>query len=123
MEKLYSVNCWPIPDEGIADYDGTPHYFIGEWDENTDNPSDYYRLKPLTDEELTMILRLWERRLSEPREQLAKDLEFLDLADKIQKLCVVDESCLRLRAQFQVDGNSHLIYGSDDTEAYVTWLS
>jgi hypothetical protein len=55
FEKVYwTSGSHDGPGDGVADFNGVPHYFAAEWDEGKDNYAEVVRLTPIS----TQILRL-----------------------------------------------------------------
>jgi hypothetical protein len=47
------------PREGVADYQGYPHVFVSEWDEEADSYGDAFLLKPIDDETFRLVMEDW----------------------------------------------------------------
>src|SRR5262249_20606690 len=47
------------PREGVADYQGRPHVFVSEWDEQADDYGDAFLLKPIDDETFRLVMEDW----------------------------------------------------------------
>src|SRR6266446_6248990 len=53
-------NYWDGPREGIANYEGQPHYYRCVFNENKDEWSDSFILKPVDPETLELALEDWQ---------------------------------------------------------------
>lgn len=59
FERVYTVtDYYDGPRRGIADFNGTPHLFVSEF-ENETQEFGMYRLSPVTDEVLELALEDW----------------------------------------------------------------
>lgn len=57
MEKVHSVwDFYDGPRTGIADYNGSPHYFACTWDVVSDDYGESYSLSPIDAETLALAL-------------------------------------------------------------------
>jgi hypothetical protein len=57
FERVYAL--WSFcdgPREGVADYDGRPHVFVSEWDEEFDDYGEGVLLKPITAETFRLVM-------------------------------------------------------------------
>src|SRR2546421_11425063 len=61
--RLYVVlDYFDGPIEGVADFQGKPHYFVAEFDEERDSHTTRYQLSPLSAETIRSVLathRAW----------------------------------------------------------------
>ena len=65
LERVYTVtDFYDCPRGGVADFEGAPHSYALEWDDDADDYADTYRLRPISDATLKLVLEcwvLWER--------------------------------------------------------------
>jgi hypothetical protein len=47
------------PRRGVADFEGHPHFYDSEWDDDTDEFADTFKLTPVTPESMTLALEDW----------------------------------------------------------------
>src|SRR4051812_6402070 len=60
FETVYALWCYDDgPREGVADYQGHPHVFVSEWDEEADGYRDAFLLKPIDDETFRLVMEDW----------------------------------------------------------------
>ena len=60
-ERVYTIIDWyDGPRLGVADYNGIPHVYKSAWDDKEDDWADYYYLKPIDKNSLSLILEEWE---------------------------------------------------------------
>ena len=60
FETVYAL--WSYcdgPREGVADYQGHPHVFVSEWNEQADDYGDAFLLKPISDETFRLVMEDW----------------------------------------------------------------
>ena len=61
FEKIYTITDWyDGAIEGIANFQGEPHYYKCNWDKDLDNYSDTYSLQKIDDETFRFALEDWE---------------------------------------------------------------
>jgi hypothetical protein len=59
------------PREGVADYNGYPHVFVSEWNEEADDYGNAFLLKPIDDDTFQLVMehlgifRRWEAAVSQ----------------------------------------------------------
>jgi hypothetical protein len=59
-ERVYVVwDYYEGARSGIADYRGVPHHFVNEYDEDEDEYTDKFTLRPIEDATLQLILKQW----------------------------------------------------------------
>jgi hypothetical protein len=57
---VYTVTDWyDGPRQGIADYQGRPHYFESQWQDGNDLDCDTYLLMPIDDDTFSLALEDW----------------------------------------------------------------
>ena len=60
MDKLLAVwDFHDCPRTGIAEYDGSPHYFACGWDASADDYSNVFSLTPINETTLALALEQW----------------------------------------------------------------
>lgn len=61
FERVYVEMDWHDgwPREGIADYQGKPHYFVRKFDEERDAFEDVFELRPVDAETLSIAIASW----------------------------------------------------------------
>lgn len=47
------------PREGVADYNGRPHVFVSEWNEEADDYGNAFLLKPIDDDTFQLVMEDW----------------------------------------------------------------
>ena len=116
---------------GVAEYHGVPHVYQCEWDDSEDDWGHVFRLSPINDEQLSVVMEDWSiwRRyeakyvagLLQPDDQypaLAVDWErHKQLCDLIEAILRVDEA-KSIRAVPEFRGSIEPAY-----EIEVRWLS
>src|SRR6266540_4385619 len=72
FETVYALWCYDDgPREGVADYQGHPHVFVSEWNEEADGYGDAFLLKPIDGATFRLVMedwcifRRWEAAVSE----------------------------------------------------------
>ncbi|MBK8171748.1 MAG: hypothetical protein IPK60_15560 [Sandaracinaceae bacterium] len=62
FERVYVEMDWHDghPLEGIADYQGKPHYFVRKFDEASDDYKDHFELQPVDAETLSIAIAKWK---------------------------------------------------------------
>ena len=60
-ERVHAVvDYFDGPRSGVADFDGRPHAFACDFDDELQDWSEFYHLKPLTDEEFRLVMTDWQ---------------------------------------------------------------
>jgi hypothetical protein len=60
-EAVHTVNDnWDGPVAGFADFEGKPHHYEREFDYDVDEYGDIYRLTPIADDVLPLVMEKWE---------------------------------------------------------------
>jgi hypothetical protein len=115
-ERVYVI--WDLYDgvrTGVADLDGTPHYFASQYDEGPDDYSDNFKLYPVGAEFMRRaarnwnIYRAWERKFHNGETDLKThpghggiDAEYDELRSWLDKQVVLLEALPSLyRAKFR----------------------
>jgi hypothetical protein len=70
-ERVHAVfDYFDGPRSGVADFHGRPHAFAGKFDDDLQDWSEFYHLKPLTDEQFRLVMtdwQIWTRSLAATR--------------------------------------------------------
>jgi hypothetical protein len=60
-ERIYAIwDYFEGPRSGIADYLGVPHHFVNDFDEDKEDYTDKFTLRPIDNTTLQMIQRQWD---------------------------------------------------------------
>lgn len=60
-ERVYAVwDYYEGPRSGVADYGGLPHHFVNEFDEDKDDYTDMFTLRPIDNTTMRLILKQWD---------------------------------------------------------------
>jgi hypothetical protein len=60
-EPVFTVNeYFDGPRKGFANYQGSPHAYLSEWDEQTDDWKTVYLLSPISEEQLGLAREDWD---------------------------------------------------------------
>ena len=60
-ERVHAVfDYFDGPRSGIANFHGLPHAFAGKFDDDLQDWSEFYHLKPLTDEQFRLVMTYWQ---------------------------------------------------------------
>ena len=60
-ERVYTVwDYYDGPRSGIADYGGVPHHFVNEFDEDKDDYTNTFTLRPIDNTTLQLIIKQWD---------------------------------------------------------------
>jgi len=60
-ERVHAVfDYFDGPRSGVADFHGLPHAFAGKFDDDLQDWSEFYHLKPLTEEQFRLVMTDWQ---------------------------------------------------------------
>ena len=60
-ERVYTVwDYYDGPRTGIADYGGAPHHFVNEFDDDTEEYTERFTLRPINKATMQLILKQWD---------------------------------------------------------------
>lgn len=138
MEKVHSVwDFYDGPRTGIADYNGSPHYFACTWDVVSDDYGESYSLSPIDAETLALALeqqdlwRKWEDAFhagtvtSETHPGLGgRDARYDELQNLVQsRLNALPPPRIHACASFQQDPAAEGLHVGDMRPLLVRWSS
>jgi hypothetical protein len=59
-ERVHTVwDYYDGPRSGIADFNGVPHHFVNEFDDDRDDYTDKYTLRPIDNATMRLIQKQW----------------------------------------------------------------